>query len=193
MRRAFESIIGQSIGFMFAHIEFGGSKMKKLLLATTCLALSSVTSMAADMTMPMQTKAPAYSAPAFSWTGFYIGAQVGGGTLSDPGQNFEGGVAGTYGGKGAIAGGQFGYNYQDGNWVFGVEGEGYWSGIKNSLDSNFVTPRPAPTTFFDNTTFENRYDFTIAARVGLAFDRTLVYAKGGWAWGNYKFSDSSIA
>ena len=35
-------------------------------------------------------------------------------------------------GTGAIAGGQLGCNYQDGNWVFGLEGEGYWSGIKGT-------------------------------------------------------------
>jgi outer membrane immunogenic protein len=168
----------------------GDLKMKRLLLATTCLALSSAVSMAADMTTPMSTKAPAYAAPAFSWTGLYIGAQVGGGTLSDPGLNFEGGSQGTNGGKGAIAGGQIGYNYQDGNWVFGVEGEGYWSGIKNSLDSSFVNSTTGALTGASNTTFENRYDYTIAGRVGLAFDRTLVFAKGGWAWGNYRFSDS---
>jgi outer membrane immunogenic protein len=163
--------------------------MKKILLATTCLALSSVTAMAADMTMPMQTKAPAYSAPAFSWTGFYIGAQVGGGTLSDPQNNFEGAATMT-GGKGAIAGGQLGYNYQDGNWVFGVEGEGYWSGIKDSLDSSFVNSTTGALTGTSNTTFANQYDFTIAGRVGLAFDRTLFFAKGGWAWGKYKVSDN---
>ena len=47
--------------------------MKKLLLATTCLALSSVAVMAADL--PLQTKAPLMAAPVFSWTGCYVGAQ----------------------------------------------------------------------------------------------------------------------
>jgi outer membrane immunogenic protein len=145
--------------------------------------------MAADMTMPMSAKAPVYSAPAFSWTGFYIGALVGGGTLSDPQNNFEGASTAT-GGKGAIAGGQLGYNYQDGNWLFGIEGEGFWSGIKDSLDFNNVNSTTGAVTSISNTTFNNRYDYTIAGRVGLTFDRTLVFAKGGWAWGNYKFTDS---
>jgi len=164
--------------------------MKRILLATTCLALSSATAMAADMTMPMATKASPYAVPAFSWTGFYIGAQVGGGTLGDLQSNSEGSAPRT-GGKGAIAGGQLGYNYQDGNWVFGIEGEGYWSGIKDSQTSNFVNSTTGAPTGTFNTTLENRYDFTIAGRVGLAFDRTLVFAKGGWAWGNYRLSDNS--
>src|ERR1700759_4322404 len=105
--------------------------MKKILLATTCLALSTVASMAADMTMPMATKASPYAVPAFSWTGFYIGANVGGGTTTDPTSSNSEGASGTLAnGKGAVAGGQFGYNWQDGNWVFGIEGEGFWSNIK---------------------------------------------------------------
>jgi outer membrane immunogenic protein len=148
-----------------------------------------VTLMAADM--PMATKAPVYAAPAFSWTGFYIGAQVGGGTLSDPSaSNSEGSGSALSGGKGAIAGGQVGYNYQDGNWVFGIEGEGYWSGIKDSQDFTNVNSLTGAVTSTFNNTFANTSDYTIAGRVGLAFDRTLVFAKGGWAWGNYKFTDA---
>jgi outer membrane immunogenic protein len=156
--------------------------MKTLLLATTCLTLSCAASMAADL--PMQTKAPVYAAPAFNWTGFYIGAQGGGGLISN---NSEGSN-----GNGAIAGGQFGYNYQDGNWVFGIEGEGYWSGIKGIGNSSEV-----PNLIFNNTatdidrsSVKNNYDFTIAGRLGIAFDRTLIYGKGGWAWGNYSFDSS---
>ena len=59
--------------------------MKKLLLATTCLALTSTVSMAADMGMPY-TKAP-IAASAFSWTGCYAGAHVGGGNLTTNGIN----------------------------------------------------------------------------------------------------------
>ncbi|WP_156944429.1 outer membrane protein [Bradyrhizobium sp. Ec3.3] len=35
-------------------------------------------------------------------------------------------------------------------------------------------------------------DFTIAARVGITFDRTLIYGKGGWAWGEFKQASTSI-
>lgn len=163
--------------------------MKKFLFATTCLTLSSA-AMAADL--PMQTKAPVYAPPPFTWTGFYVGALIGGGTISDPGGgNSEGYYRTSTGsGVGAIAGGQFGYNYQEGNWVFGVEGEGYWSNIKNSLDYSSVSSTTGAVFDVYNTSLQNRYDYTVAGRVGLAFDRTLIYAKGGWAWGNYKYNDS---
>ncbi len=149
--------------------------MKKLLLATSCFVLGSSAGMAADF--PLQAKAPIVTAPAFSWTGCYVGAHVGGGTMT----NTEGSVNG----KGGLAGGQGGCNYQDGNWVFGVEGEGYWSGIKTTTNSSDI-PSVLNTTFatFGNT-LSNKNDFTIAARAGITFDRTLIYGKGGWAWGSF--------
>jgi outer membrane immunogenic protein len=160
--------------------------MKRLLLASTCLALSSTVSMAADMSMPY-SKAPAMAAPVFSWTGCYVGAHVGGGTMTS---NFEGTATN---GTGAIAGGQAGCNYQDGNWVFGVEGEGFWSGIKlNSRDTGIANVVNNNTLFNDSSTVKNTADFTIAARAGITFDRTLVYAKGGWAWGQMKFDNVNI-
>jgi outer membrane immunogenic protein len=153
--------------------------MKKLLFATTCLALSSTVSMAADMGVPY-SKAPVMAAPAFSWTGCYVGAHVGAGTML----NTEGSSG--LNGKGAIAGGQAGCNYQDGNWVFGLEGEGAWSNIKINNSDNFGA--------FDNftSTFRNTADYTIAARAGITFDRTLIYGKGGWAWGQFKSDSSGI-
>ena len=153
--------------------------MKKLLFATTCLALTSTASMAADMGVPY-SKAPVMAAPVFSWTGCYIGAHIGGGMMT---ANTE--ANGTsQNGTGAVAGGQGGCNYQDGNWVFGVEGEGYWSNIK--VHSGFFD---SPTDL-GNFNTKNTADYTIAGRVGITFDRTLIYGKAGWAWGSFK-SDST--
>jgi outer membrane immunogenic protein len=153
--------------------------MKKLLLATSCLALSSVAVMAADLPPMAPTKAIAMPAPVFSWTGCYVGVHGGGGSVT----NSEGSSSN---GKGAVAGGQAGCNYQDGNWVFGAEGEGYWSGIRaNQGDSS------GPFEAFSSSQ-SNRNDFTIAARAGIALDRTLIYGKGGWAWGSFRTSSSDL-
>jgi outer membrane immunogenic protein len=162
--------------------------MKKLLLATSCLALSSTAVMAADMPMA-PTKAVMMPAPVFSWTGCYVGAHVGGGMMT----NAEGSSSGN--GRGGVAGGQGGCNYQDGNWVFGVEGEGYWSGITNNSANSGVVNNPVfpgNTPFRDTSSLKNTNDFTIAGRAGIALDRTLIYGKGGWAWGSFK-SDTSFA
>ena len=162
--------------------------MKKLLLISTCLALTSTAAMAADMAP--YTKAPVMAAPVFTWTGCYVGAHVGGGTLSTNGvglNDSEGGFPTNFGGgnssgRGGVAGGQLGCNYQDGNWVFGLEGEGYWSGIKANVNRTFSNGDT------EGASMKNSNDFTIAARAGITFDRTFIYGKGGWAWGNYKVS-----
>jgi outer membrane immunogenic protein len=158
--------------------------MKKLLLATTCLALTSTASMAADMSVPY-TKAPVMAAPVFTWTGCYVGAHVGGGTMTSSVVNSEGGGSNNLNGKGAVAGGQGGCNYQDGNWVFGIEGEGYWSGINVNNNTTFFNSSGLVTESF-GTSLKNENDFTIAARAGITLDRTLIYGKGGWAWGHLK-------
>lgn len=156
--------------------------MKKLLLATSCLVLGSSAGMAADF--PLQTKASVVTAPAFSWTGCYVGAHVGGGMTN---------TEGAQNGKGGLAGGQGGCNYQDGNWVFGVEGEGYWSGISSTnASSNVPSILGANNSNSFSRTLSNNNDFSIAARVGIAFDRTLIYGKGGWAWGAFKDSTTDI-
>jgi outer membrane immunogenic protein len=167
--------------------------MKKLLLATSCLALSCVAAQA--------QVAP----PVYNWTGFYVGGNVGAGKMTAPGSasNQESLAVSPVGaaasisllgfntldanGTGAVAGGQFGYNYQMGNWVIGVEGEGFWSGIKlTNNQSVFNSDGTLRETF--GSSVKNNSDFTIAGRLGVAFDRTLIYGKGGWAWGDHKFN-----
>src|SRR6476661_8818382 len=136
--------------------------MKKLLLSTSCLVLGSAAVLAADLPI----KAPIAATPVFSWTGCYIGVHAGGGATTN--------TEGAQNGKGAVAGGQAGCNYQDGNWVFGGEGEGYWSDIKlTNASSNFPTVISPFSSNSFGTTLKNKDDFTVAARVGIAFDRTL--------------------
>jgi len=141
--------------------------------------------------MSYKSPAPAI-VPVYTWTGCYLGAHGGGGAMNDSNSNtnFEGSGGGNsaYHGTGAIAGGQAGCNYQMTNVVFGIEGEGYWSGIKGTLDAsrNFYNGAGVLSeTDSIHTETENKYDFTIAGRMGIAFDRTLVYGKGGWAWGKF--------
>lgn len=155
--------------------------MNKLLASASLIVLSSAGVMAADLPMNYKARGPV-AAPVFSWTGCYVGVHGGGGTM-----RASGGVTSNDNqtGTGGIAGGQIGCNYQDGNWVFGAEGEGYWSGIKGtSADSNISSNSEG---FRDVDTARNKYDFSIAARAGIAFDRTLVYGKAGWVWGKFDF------
>jgi hypothetical protein len=73
----------------------------------------------------LPTKAPAYTAPIaappYNWSGFYVGANFGGGwsngSLNIPGNNLCGGLTEFIGGV------QAGYNVQTGHFLFGVEGD----------------------------------------------------------------------
>ena len=163
--------------------------MKKLLASALFVVLSSGSVLAADLPMNYKSRAPVM-APVFNWTGCYVGVHAGAGAMHDTWTSGEGGNGET--GTGGLAGGQLGCNYQDGNWVFGVEGEGYWSGIKSTNASSFpsttIQQLPFTNTFTETT--KNKNDFSIAARAGIAFDRTLVYGKAGWVWGQFDFSST---
>jgi outer membrane immunogenic protein len=152
--------------------------MKTLLATASFLVLSSASVLAADLPMSYKSSAPVV-APVFSWTGCYIGVHGGGGAMDDTFNNLNG--------SGGLAGGQVGCNYQDGNWVFGGEAEGYWSGIK-STRANSVPRTINGEGFRDVDTARNKSDFSIAARAGIAFDRTFVYGKAGWVWGKFDFN-----
>ncbi|MCW5689075.1 MAG: porin family protein [Pseudolabrys sp.] len=73
--------------------------------------------------------------------------------------------------KGWLGGATVGYNYQMGRFVLGVEGDFDWANVK------YETP-----LFAGTLTLKNDYFITAAARLGYAFDRTLIYGKVGAAW-----------
>ena len=110
--------------------------------------------------------------PIYNWTGFYVGANLGGawvsGTLSD---SFTGGSV-SASSSGVIGGGQFGYNFQNGNFVFGAEL--VFDGT--SLDaSGSAGPLSA--------TAKTNWVTTLAARFGWAASNNwLWYGKAGGGW-----------
>jgi len=121
-------------------------------------------------------KAPPAAAPvvAYNWTGIYIGGYAGT-TWGSTDWTFAvaPGFTRTHPEfAGVIAGGQIGANYQIGNSVIGVEADGGWSNAKGG--------RSCPNVFFN---CENHMDWlaTATGRLGYAWGRTLVYAKGGFA------------
>jgi len=160
----------------------GDLSMKKLFASAAFLFLGIAGATAADL--PMKAMPYAAPAPVFSWTGCYIGVHAGAGVLLDQGfQDNEGSPADRHG-VGGLAGGQAGCNYQTGMLVLGVEGEGFWSGMRvkrdvfdgNELDST--------------TTIKNKWDYDIAARFGIAIDHALIYGKAGWVAGGFAWNTS---
>jgi outer membrane immunogenic protein len=156
--------------------------MKKVLLTgTALLTLVSGSAMAADLSRPPPAPAPVYTKapmmPAFTWTGCYLGGNAGGLWAKKDWNNTALGAESSASPSGGLAGGQIGCNYQVSAWVFGVQGDYDWTNANGSAtDSTFI---PAGSVS-DQTTIKGLASVT--GRAGYAWDRFLLYAKGGGAW-----------
>ncbi|WP_426407169.1 outer membrane protein [Bradyrhizobium ganzhouense] len=165
--------------------------MKKILFASaSLLALSAFApAMAADLAARPYTKAPVAIASIYNWSGFYIGANAGGGsshncwdTTAVGGGAVPVTAEGCHNATGAIAGGQIGYRWQSTNWVFGVEAQGDWADLKGSNTSSLAAFFP----LVNNTKIDALGLFT--GQVGYAWNNVLWYVKGGAAVTHNKFS-----
>jgi outer membrane immunogenic protein len=161
--------------------------MKKQLLAGLALLTAfPVSAMAADLGRPAPAPAPVYKAPPpipqFSWTGFYLGGNVGAawgqGNVTDTftGLNFSGTTNAVFTG-----GGQVGFNYQISSLVFGVEGDFDWLANNNNNGTGVVIGGSGLGHTF-TASLNNRWVTTLTGRLGVAWDRVLFYGKGGGAW-----------
>ena len=148
--------------------------MKKLVAG--CLVVGALVAAqcaaAADLSV-----APLYKAPppvvvtqAYNWTGFYIGANGGGGW----GHSWWINATGVHL-SGAQAGGTAGYNWQFGSAVVGLEGDLDWSNLKGTSTSALC---PGGCTTSDN------WLSTVRGRAGYAFGGVLPYVTGGLAVGD---------
>jgi outer membrane immunogenic protein len=104
--------------------------MKRHCVGLLAVTLTSVAAFATAHAADLAVKAPVYKAPIvapFSWTGFYAGIEGGGGWSKESWlDNNGGGFTSDFKANGAILGGQAGYRWQTGQFVFGVEGTGAW-------------------------------------------------------------------
>jgi outer membrane immunogenic protein len=185
--------------------------MKKFLLAgVAVVALGAIApAHAADLGRPTYKAPPPVVAPVpiFSWTGCYIGGDIGWGwgrdTISIPNLSFTAGVplppdlsipSASADTKGFLGGGQVGCNYQLApNWVIGIEGDGSAADIKGDLTRSFsfFDSDPSVNQFVTITgTAHGKTDWlaSVTGRLGWTWDRWMIYAKGGVAWAGDKFS-----
>jgi outer membrane immunogenic protein len=160
--------------------------MKKFAFAAAALILGTAGASAADMAARPYTKAPPMAA-VYNWTGFYIGAQVGG-AFGDvdavsgpfPGVNNQ---AYSYDLSGVVGGGHIGYNWQvSPNWVFGFEGDGEATSVR---DSGIGT-----LGFFHETRLN--WLASARARLGYAAGNTLLYVTGGAAFGDVEVTKAIV-
>jgi len=162
--------------------------MKKIFLATVALALVGAAApaltpaLAADLgaRAPYYQKAPAYMAPIYNWTGFYIGGHLGGAFSSD--NNFSGLSTGNNSNGRFLGGVQAGYDYQfSPNFVLGVEGQYSW------LSGNVGAVFPGGLAYTNN----QRGLGSITGRVGYTWGPGLLYVKGGYAYSDNSESVTS--
>jgi outer membrane immunogenic protein len=158
--------------------------MKKIFLATSALLVMTAAASAADLPMKAPMMAPA---AVWSWTGWYVGGNIGGGAAStafgDPCFYCSAGNPT----NGFFTGGlQAGYNYQFGNGLLGIEADVNGNTINNKFimggdDSNAM-----------RTGLKVDWSGTIRARGGIVMNNTLLYVTGGAAWANVRQTGTEV-
>jgi outer membrane immunogenic protein len=167
--------------------------MKKILLGAAVAMLGIAPALAADMA-PRYTKAPMAAPMAvYNWTGFYVGINGGGGSArkcwdvtNNAGVLVNPALAeGCHDATGGTVGGQVGYRWQAGSWVFGVEAQGNWANFKGS-NANLVFP-----ALVTDQSRVNAFGL-FTGQVGYAVNNVLFYAKGGAAVVQDKYNNLVI-
>lgn len=166
--------------------------MKKILLTTTGLiALGMAPAIAADLAARPYTKAPPAAVAVYNWSGFYVGANGGWGTSHNCwtttaalGIPVTPAAEGCHDASGGTVGGQFGYRWQAGSWVFGVEAQGNWADFTGSNVSLVLGPA------VNQTKIDAFGLFT--GQVGYAANNVLFYVKGGGAVTNSRHEGQLI-
>lgn len=157
-----------------------------VFLATAALLGGAGTAAAADI--PIRSRGYVDAPQAFSWSGFYLGLHAGYGwgssdwTIVDSSVPVAESGAISARGRGFLGGIQAGANHQLGNWVLGIEADvsladGVASGTGPT--TGFDVGLPAGFTARGRSQIDWLTMFT--ARFGYAFDRSLLYFKGGVA------------
>src|SRR6516162_617633 len=157
-----------------------GSRKTALRLATLGTLAASATAACAD---GMYGARPSYAPPAFSWTGLYIGGNVGYAWAQS--EHCEGANVPCTGGapnfpeadaRGGFGGLTAGYNYQTGRFVLGIEGDYNFTHLKDT------TPSTATFGCAGGCTTELGNFGTVRARLGYAYWTTLAYFTAGLAF-----------
>jgi len=152
-------------------------KVKTWIASVALVVLGTAVAAAADLPVRAEPPPPPLPVPVFGWTGFYIGANIGGAWANNNWTdtlfltNFNNSNNGVF-----IGGGQVGVNYQIGNYVVGAEWD--FDGVAKHNGTGVAIPAVGSIVVTDN----NRWITTVAARFGYAFDHLLFYGKAGGGW-----------
>lgn len=150
-----------------------GSRLTKLAGSSAIYIAAMLSAQAADMPAP----APYYPPPAplvlpFSWTGFYVGGNLG---YAWANSQWSGG-AGEFevAPRGFLGGGTLGYNIQTGLFVWGIEGDLDFADLNGTANTALCATCQVKDTWLG----------TMRGRIGYSFDHWLPYLTAGGAWGH---------
>jgi outer membrane immunogenic protein len=184
--------------------------MKKLALAAVLTFAFAGAASAADLAARPYVKAPVAPIAVYNWTGFYIGGNAGYGwgnedvslaptnnaaSIAFFGASFPAFIPNTVSPEpeGWLAGGQIGYNWQAGRFVFGLEADLQGADISGTVN----TAAAAPVGLIQSSTRQRLEWFgTVRGRAGFTLvDTLLLYGTGGFAYGsvNHRFFTTNNA
>ena len=130
----------------------------------------------------------AYTAPLANWAGVYVGGNFGSVIARDRSslRNVAFANAATFSlvPEGFVGGGQIGYNWQAGAWVFGAEADFQGSSAKDNKACVFGCVAGAAVTLNQKLPWLG----TVRGRVGYSVGSTLFYGTAGFAYGETKTS-----
>ena len=173
---------------------------KSIACIAVLLAFGMAGAMAEEMAVPPSQFITA-RVPYLTWTGFYVGINGGfawGNSSVAFAANDPAALAGTCGGggapkgqcinsvdfrrDGAVAGGQFGFNWQvNSHWLVGAEADYQWSNLDGSVNSSFRLGNVGATDMVASQTVESFG--TVRARAGVVLTPPLLlYGTGGFAF-----------
>lgn len=160
--------------------------MLKIALLSSALVLP-FAAQAADL--PVRSAAPAPAPLAYSWQGAYVGGTIGFATANFAHVHSYVASSQDYSSHDSrfnsfVGGVHAGYNWQTGNIVYGVEADV----AAARLRGGFTEPNPDNAS---TTAFRSSLMATLRGRVGLAFDRTLVYGTAGLSYTKAKVTSDA--
>jgi outer membrane immunogenic protein len=163
----------------------------KLLLAAAGAVALTGSAFAADLGRPPPPPVYVPPPPVFTWTGFYIGAQIGGAWGTGALSNFNGfdpftrtflntSIGGTP--SGVIGGGHVGYQAQINQWILGIEGSVDGTSLRKDVTAAFPNFLGGALVRADSSA---DVQGSIRGKVGIAWDRFMIYGTGGVAFGGF--------
>ncbi len=119
----------------------------------------------------------------FSWTGGYVGLQLGYAWSNVDARDFDSTIPGSlnynYDVDGFIGGGYAGFNWQKDTVVFGLEADIEYTDLNDNSAGAFHST-------------DVNWMGSVRGRLGFAADRTLIYVTGGWAFADVNVRNNNL-